>query len=299
MTEKGERAGPRCQAGEIWTLGKGKELLLHGRPRIMGVLNVTPDSFSDGGRWLDPGNAVAHGLEMEQLGADIIDVGGESTRPGSRPVAPDEEIRRTVPIVAELARKVKIPISIDTRRSEVAEAALDSGAVVINDVSGFTFDERMPDVAARSRAGLVVMHSRGEPRTMQENPLYDDTVAEVKKELLERVRPLLDAGVDRSAIVFDPGIGFAKTFEDNLLILAGIEPLGELGYPLLVGCSRKSFLGAICNREAPDRLIETVATSVIAALSGCRIIRVHDVEENRRALDVVQAVLEAGAAKGS
>lgn len=292
--EEGPHRETGPAAGEIWKLAGGRTLLLQGRCRIMGVLNVTPDSFSDGGCWVDPVKAVERGLEMERQGADIIDVGGESTRPGAAPVDVEEEIRRTLPVVTELSRRAGIPVSIDTRRSRVAEAALDAGAAVINDVSGFTFDARMPGIAARSRAGLVVMHSRGRPRTMQENPGYGDTVAEVKEELLERIAMLLDVGVDRSAVVVDPGIGFAKTFGDNLRILADLRSLGDLGFPLLIGCSRKSFLGAICNREAPDRRIETVATSVIAAFHRCRIVRVHDVAENLRALEVVQAVLDAG-----
>jgi dihydropteroate synthase len=282
-----------------WKLAGGSELSLGGRTLVMGILNVTPDSFFDGGCFndtdggLDSEKAIAHGLRMAAAGADIIDVGGESTRPGAAPVAAAEELERTIPVVAGLVRRCPVPISIDTTRAVVARAALGKGARIINDISGFTADSAMPGLAVESGAGLVVMHIRGTPRTMQENPHYDDTCADVRQELEERVRLLREAGVEPGRIVIDPGIGFGKTVEDNLRLLRNLCDLGA-GYPLLVGCSRKSLLGAISGRKVHDRLVETVATSVLAAASGCSIVRVHDVEENRRALAVVEAVLTAG-----
>lgn len=276
-----------------WKLAGGRELELGRRPRIMGILNVTPDSFSDGGRFLDRDGAVAHGMDMVRRGADIVDVGGESTRPGAGRVPVEEEIARTVPVIAGLAQKTTVPISIDTTKAPVAQAALDAGASIINDISGFTFDPEMPGTAVESGAGLIVMHIRGTPETMQVDPHYENTVAEVRQELDQRVRLLLERGADPLSIVVDPGIGFGKRGVDNLRILAALQELGGLGYPLLVGCSRKSFLGKISGRDADDRLVETIATTVLAAAAGCHILRVHDVEENRRALDVVDAVYRA------
>jgi len=276
----------------LWQLSEGRSLALGGCTKIMGILNVTPDSFSDGGHFLDTQRAVDRGLEMAQQGAAIIDVGGESSRPGADPVSLDDELERTIPVVSELAARTESPISIDTTKYEVAKAALKAGAAIINDISGFSFDPRMAGLAAATRAGAVVMHMRGIPRTMQQNPSYADTVVEVCRELGRKVAKLLDAGVGSGQIVVDPGIGFAKAAADNLRILAHLEALDTLGYPLLLGCSRKSFLGAGGVKVASDRLPETLATSVVAALCGCHLVRVHDVAENRRALDVITSLFE-------
>jgi len=281
----------------VWKLAGGRELPLGGRPRVMGILNVTPDSFSDGGEFFDKDRAVARGLEMVRQGADIIDVGGESTRPGARKVSVEEELARTVPVVAELSRQALVPISIDTTKAAVARAALEAGASIVNDISGFTLDPGMPETAVRGKAGLVVMHIRGTPETMQLAPSYGDTVAEVRAELGARVKALLEAGAEPARIAVDPGVGFGKTGRDNVLLLAALRELGELGYPVLLGCSRKSFLGSISGRAVDDRLFETIATTVLAAVAGCHVIRVHDVEENVRALKIVDAVVRAANAE--
>lgn len=273
----------------IWRLAEGSQLRFGRSPLIMGILNVTPDSFSDGGQWFDRQRAIAHGKEMASQGAHIIDVGGESTRPGSRRVSVEEEMDRAVPVIASLARAVDCPLSIDTTRAAVARAALDAGASIINDISGFTFDPSMARLAAESGAGLVVMHIRGTPDTMQQAPSYGDTFTEVSTELSQRIAPLLELGVNPASVVVDPGVGFGKTQGDNLRLLARLEELGR-DYPVLVGCSRKSFLGAITGREADDRLPETIATTIWAAMARCDIVRVHDVDQNRRALEVIDAI---------
>jgi dihydropteroate synthase len=232
----------------------------------MGVLNVTPDSFSDGGRWLDAGAAVEQGLRMVEEGADIIDVGGESTRPGAEPVDAGEELRRVLPVVEALAPHTRV--SIDTRKAEVAEAALAAGATLLNDVSA-----TLAPVARAAGAGWVAMHMRGEPRTMQEDPTYGDVVAEVKAFLVERAE---QAGVDE--VWIDPGIGFGKTMEHNLTLLAHLDQLVETGYPVVVGTSRKAFLGKLTGgAPADDRVEGSVATAAWALSQGARMVRVHDV----------------------
>lgn len=232
----------------------------------MGVLNVTPDSFSDGGRWLDAGAAVQHGLRMIEEGADVVDVGGESTRPGAEPVDADEELRRVLPVIEALAPHTRV--SIDTRKAEVAEAALAAGATLLNDVSA-----SLAPVAKAAGAGWVAMHMRGEPRTMQEAPQYDDVVAEVKGFLVERAE---NAGVDE--VWIDPGIGFGKTMEHNLTLLAHLDDLVATGYPVVVGTSRKAFLGRLTGGAPPeDRLEGSVATAAWALAQGVRMVRVHDV----------------------
>jgi dihydropteroate synthase len=235
-------------------------------PLVMGVLNVTPDSFSDGGRWLDAGAAVAHGLRMVDEGADVIDVGGESTRPGADQVPADEELRRVLPVVEALAPHIRV--SIDTRKAEVAQAALAAGASLLNDVSA-----TLAPVARAAGAGWVAMHMRGEPRTMQEAPLYDDVVAEVRAFLVERAAT---AGVEE--VWIDPGIGFGKTMEHNLALLAHLEELVDTGYPVVVGTSRKAFLGRLTGgAPADDRVEASVATAAWAMSRGASMVRVHDV----------------------
>ncbi|HOU53697.1 MAG TPA: dihydropteroate synthase [Myxococcota bacterium] len=263
-------------------------------PLIMGILNVTPDSFSDGGRFLDPDQAVEQGRRMAAAGADLIDVGGESTRPGSTPVSPVEEARRVLPVIQRLAQEVPIALSIDTRRAAVAEAALEAGASVVNDVSGFTFDPDMPALLARRTPIAIAMHMRSTPDRMQSQARYRSLLGEVIEELWQRARKALDAGLPPRHLWIDPGIGFAKTADQNVRLLAHLETLGALGRPLVVGVSRKSFLGALTGIERPDeRLFPTVAAVTAAVLGGARVLRVHDVAEVRQAILVAHAILRA------
>lgn len=269
-----------------------------GRPCIMGILNVTPDSFSDGGRWLDVAAAVDHAGRMLDEGADLIDIGGESTRPGAARVEVDEQIRRIVPVIRRVDAEVDAPISVDTTRAAVAEAALDAGASILNDVSAGRDDPRMFTLAARRGAPIVLMHMRGEPATMQQTPQYDDVVAEVEAFLLERAAAALAAGVARDAILLDPGIGFGKTGEHNLRLLAALPRLVAMGYPLVLGTSRKRFLRMIAgcgNEPAPaDAVVgATCATTALAVAAGVAVVRVHDVAPNRQAADVAAAVAAA------
>jgi dihydropteroate synthase len=278
----------------LWKVKGDGSIPLGGRPRLMGVLNVTPDSFSDGGLHASEDAAWRHAAAMVEAGADLIDVGGESTRPGSDPVDAAEEIRRTVPVIRAVSERTGIPVSIDTTKAEVAEAALEAGASIINDISGMTFDPGMARLAARTRAGVVLMHIQGRPKDMQHDPRYGDTVAEVSMILRERVLAALEAGVVPERIVLDPGIGFGKRFEDNLRLLGSVGEMRSLGFPLLFGSSRKSLLGRISGQEPAKRALETAAASVVAALSGVQILRVHDIEENLRCIKVAEAILEKG-----
>ncbi len=256
--------------------------------RLMGVVNVTPDSFSDGGLYLDPEAAIAHGHELVSAGADILDVGGESTRPGAEPVGVAEELRRVAPVVAGLAGAT---VSIDTSKASVAAAALDRGAEIVNDVTALRGDPDMAALCAEREATVVLMHMRGEPRTMQEAPIYDDVVATVKEFLAGRVEFALAAGIAPERIWVDPGIGFGKSAEHNLELLRRLDELTELGLPLVVGTSRKSFIGRLDGSSARERLGGTVASSVHAAAAGADILRVHDVAELRQALTMAEAVL--------
>lgn len=257
----------------------------------MGVINVTPDSFSDGGRYLEPARAVDHALHMVAEGADILDIGGESTRPGSEPVSVEEELRRTLPVIEQLAHTVPVPISIDTCKAEVARRALEAGASIINDISGFRFDPDMPAVAAQYKAGVCLMHIRGIPRDMQINPSYEAMIPEIMDYLRESIALAHTAGVADSHILLDPGIGFGKTFEQNLMILNRLDEFTELGYPLLVGVSRKAFLGKVIgNAPATQRLEATAAAVAIAVYNGAGIVRVHDVREISRIVRVVDAI---------
>ncbi|MDI7267249.1 MAG: dihydropteroate synthase [Myxococcota bacterium] len=264
------------------------------RPLVMGILNVTPDSFSDGGRFVDPGGAAAHAMRMVEEGADIIDVGGESTRPGSEPVTADEEMRRVLPVIESLAGRVGAPISIDTTKAAVAERAVRAGASMVNDVSGLRFDPEIADVVRERGAGLVLMHSRGRPKDMQDAPRYGDVVAEVVGELAEAMDRAVRRGVPSAAIVLDPGIGFAKRPEHSLRLLASIPALAALGRPVLVGPSRKAFIGAVTGDPADRRLEGTLAAVAVAVFGGAHIVRVHDVAQARRAVQVAAAIRDAG-----
>jgi dihydropteroate synthase len=258
----------------------------------MGVLNVTPDSFSDGGRFLDAPAAVAHGLRMEAEGADILDVGGESTRPGAKPVEPAEQIRRVVPAIEGLvAAGARAQISIDTTRLAVAEAAVAAGATYVNDLSALRADPELAGLIAERGLDCCLAHMRGTPQTMQSEAVYDDVVDEVKRFLEERLAAAVAAGVAEERIMLDPGIGFAKTLEHNLELLRRLDELVALGRPLVIGTSRKSFLGRITGREAADRLPGTIATNVLAFERGAAVFRVHDVRPVADALAVTAATV--------
>jgi dihydropteroate synthase len=260
-----------------WFLAKGREISCRDRPLIMGIVNVTTDSFYDGGRYVEPERAVTHALELVEQGADILDVGAESTRPGACPVSEQEELARLVPVVAELARRVTIPISVDTTKSGVAQSALDAGASIVNDVSALGWDGEMASVVARSGAAVVLMHMQGTPRTMQNAPRYRDVVAEVARFLDERMLAALEAGIPKTNIVLDPGIGFGKLLGHNLELLDRLSDLRRLDRPLLVGLSRKSFIGRLTGRPAEHREWGTAAAVALAVDRGARILRVHDV----------------------
>jgi dihydropteroate synthase len=260
---------------------------------VMGVLNVTPDSFSDGGQYLDAGTAVEHGLKMVADGASIIDVGGESTRPGSEPVSADEQIRRTVPVVEAMAQRTETPVSIDTCDAIVAEAALDAGASVINDITALA-DERLATLSAAREVPVVLMHMRGMPQTMQVEPAYEDVVVEIRRFLLDRATRAESLGISKERIFIDPGIGFGKTLYHNLLLLKHIDEFVTTGYRVLVGTSRKSFIGAVTGREHPvDRVWGTAATVAICAAAGVSVVRVHDVAQMCDVVRVVEAIRSA------
>lgn len=260
------------------------------RTAVMGIVNVTPDSFSDGGKYFDPSRAVAHGEQMARDGADIVDIGGESTRPGARPVAADEEARRVLPVIRKLRARISIPISIDTTKSEVARAALGEGADVINDISALGFDPAMATLAAKENVPVVLMHMQGTPRTMQRDPFYENVVEEVKEFLGRRLEFAIEAGVDADRIIVDPGIGFGKNVEHNLALVRGLGALAGLGRPVLVGTSRKTFIGKLLDAAPEERLEGSLAAAVAAALAGANIIRAHDVKEAVRAVRVADAL---------
>ena len=250
----------------------------------MGIVNVTPDSFSDGGQFASVSAAIEHGLRLVDEGANILDIGGESTRPGATPVTLEEELLRVIPVVRELARQTLVPISIDTSKAEVARQCLDAGAVIVNDISGLTFDADMPRVCHESSCGVIVMHIQGTPQTMQVDPRYDDVVADVCRYFAQRLDDLEAAGIARERIVLDPGIGFGKTAQHNLDLLSHIAEFHRLGRPVLIGHSRKRFLKKILGREVEERNAGTLGVSVALAAQGTDILRVHDVRATRDAL---------------
>jgi dihydropteroate synthase len=272
-------------------------LTLGPRTLLMGVLNVTPDSFSDGGKFLDPQSAIEHALEMERAGADLLDIGGESTRPGSTGTPTETELARVLPVLEGLRGVLKIPIAVDTRKSQVAEAAISAGAQIVNDISGLRFDPRIAEVAHRRGVPLILMHMRGEPGTMQKGPFARDVMKDVAQGLRASIRKGRAAGVRKSQMVIDPGIGFGKSFEQNYELLRKLRELAKLGYPLLVGTSRKGFLGATLARNgkpAPpeERLWATAATVTASILGGAHIVRVHDVAEMARVARVADCLLD-------
>ncbi|MGL4511551.1 MAG: dihydropteroate synthase [Lacipirellulaceae bacterium] len=278
MTGPGSSAPSRS-----WNLRTG-ELRFGHLPALMGVVNVTPDSFSDGGRFVDVERALDHALRLEAEGATILDVGGESTRPGAEPVPLAEELRRVVPLIERLAPVAKTPISIDTQNAAVARAAIDAGAQIVNDVSGCLADPAMGSLVAELAVGVCAMHMRGVPATMQQDPRYDDVVREVADFLTQRRDVLVAAGVDRSRICLDPGIGFGKTTEHNLDLCRRVAELHRVGQPLLVGHSRKRFLGELIGDPTRDRDAATAGAAIAFALAGVQVLRVHDVARVRDAL---------------
>lgn len=276
-----------------WTLPR-TELALGKRTVVMGILNVTPDSFSDGGMYSDVNAALARAQQMQEQGADILDIGGESSRPGSMPIPEDEELRRVLPVIDALSGTLTIPISIDTYRSRVACRAIEAGAQIVNDISAFRFDPEMPRVVQSARAGIILMHSRGNREELHRQPRMLDPVREVMSELEVSTRLAADAGIARSAVVVDPGIGFGKSAEESVSVLHNLQALSRLEYPLLVGTSRKSFLRKIVSNgplsDTKDRLWGTAATIASALHHGAHIVRVHDIAEMRTFVDALDAL---------
>jgi len=273
-----------------WRLSD-RVLTIGHRPLVMGIVNVTPDSFSDGGRYTSTEAAVAHGLELAEQGADILDIGGESTRPGASPVLLDEELRRVVPVVKGLAASVSVPISVDTSKAEVARQSLAAGARIINDVTALTGDPEMAKVARTHRTGVVLMHMKGTPATMQDDPRYDDVLADIVRFFEERLSYLTAQGIEPERIALDPGIGFGKTREHNLKILAHLAEFQRFGRPVCLGVSRKGFLGRLLDRPVHERLAASLAAVCFAvARNAVQVVRVHDVEETCDALTVIAAI---------
>ncbi len=273
---------------------KGHDYTIGPRTWIMGVINITPDSFSDGGLYFDKNKALEKGLQLVEEGAEIIDIGGESTRPDSEPVSPEEEIRRVIPLIATLRKQTDALISIDTTKSEVAHAALDAGADIINDISALRFDPRMAPLAAEKDVPVILMHMKGTPKTMQVNPTYEDVLLEVKAFLEESIDKAQASGIKKEKIIIDPGIGFGKRLKDNLALINNLHLLEELGRPILIGVSRKSFIGTILNSPPEERLEGTIASSILSIIHGAHILRVHDVASVKKAVRVAEAIMREG-----
>lgn len=267
-------------------------------PLLMGVVNVTPDSFSDGGAFLEPARAVDHALSLVEEGAAILDIGGESTRPGADSVSEANELARVLPVIKALSAQTAAVLSIDTRKPTIARAAVDAGASIWNDVSALTFAANSIEVAADLNCRIVLMHAQGDPKTMQDNPRYGDVVEEVKAELTARVRTCEQAGIERTRLIIDPGIGFGKTLAHNLALLSGLERLKEIGPPILLGASRKRFIAAL-DRESPAsaRVGGSIAAALAGAARGAAIIRVHDVAATRQALNIFSAIESTSSAR--
>ncbi len=275
----------------IWRI-RGRDFDLSRRGWIMGIVNVTPDSFSDGGSFLDPDHAVAHARQLVEEGADILDIGGESTRPGAEPVSAVEETARVLPVITRLRSTTNALLSVDTSKAEVARAALDAGADIVNDVTGLRGDPAMASVCAAAGAGVVIMHMQGTPRTMQANPAYDDVVREVGDFFRLALAQAVSSGIDPMSAALDPGIGFGKTFEHNRALLRALPAFAAIGRPILIGASRKSFLGAIAGTpRIEDRFWPGVALTSLCRERGARILRVHDVKPNREALRMTEAII--------
>lgn len=293
MPARGELAGGPNGPASI-TLNDGRVLSFLRTPLIMGILNATPDSFFPGSRTGEPEEAVARALRMASDGADILDIGGESSRPGSEYVPVEREISRVIPLIEAIRRETDLPISVDTRKAEVARQAVEAGANIVNDISGLRDDPQMALTVAELKVPVIIMHMKGKPATMQESPAYDDPLREVSESLASFAQRAMDSGVPGRSIILDPGIGFGKRKEDNLALIRGIPQLKRLGYPVLIGLSRKSFLGSVTGgRAVEDRLPATITANAFAALAGADILRVHDVAETadmRRVLEAIAAV---------
>ena len=270
-----------------WKL-RTSEIEFDAAPKIMGIVNVTPDSFSDGGRYSDPADAVEHALRLVEQGADILDIGGESTRPYSTPVQQQEELNRVIPVIEALAKQTSVPISIDTSKAAVAQAAIENGAQIINDVSGLEADPKMIEIAAKSNAGICAMHMRGNPQNMQDDPQYQDVTAEIHLYLQQRRDALLAAGIEQERICLDPGIGFGKTHEHNFQLVRDCDQFLDLGCPILVGHSRKGFIAKAIGDKESDRDAGTLAMSLYMANKGIHILRVHNVQATKHGLDTLR-----------
>ena len=275
-------------SGKHIPLTIGSKLFDFSRPYIMGILNITPDSFSDGGQFFYPSKAIDHALFLQDAGADILDIGGESTRPGSDPVSLDQELDRVIPVIEKLAPQLSIPISIDTYKSEVARQALKAGAVMINDITALNYDPDMALLAARTDVPVVLMHIKGTPKTMQKNPTYNDLLAEIKKYFEKSIALAEKAGVDRNKLVIDPGIGFGKSVEDNYRLISNLDYFGQLNLPILIGASRKRFLSDNNKYSESERLEQSLAAACAAVLNGADFVRVHDVPQTKKALRVIE-----------
>jgi dihydropteroate synthase len=293
------KSPPQSERRRVFRLGS-KEYDFAERTHVIGVVNVTPDSFSDGGRYLDSARAVEHALELIEEGADIIDVGGESTRPrgaaygeGAEPVSPEVELSRILPVIERLVRETDIPISVDTYKAAVAGPAFEAGAVIVNDISAFHFDRAMPGTVAAANGSAILMHIRGTPKTMQIEPRYDDLFGEITAFLREGVERGRESGIRQMFV--DPGIGFGKNLVDNLRLLGGLSHFASIGCPIVVGPSRKSFIGAVLDLPVEERLEGTLASVVAAVLRGANLVRVHDVKQVKRAVALAGAVLRASA----
>lgn len=282
--------GPLMSADRGYVSTRHGKLDCARRTVIMGILNVTPDSFYDGGRRSEPTRAIADGVEMVQSGAEVLDVGGESTRPGARPVEEAEELDRVLPVIRGLRREVTVPISIDTYKAGVARAALDAGADIVNDISALRFDPALVSLVAAEEVPVILMHMQGKPQTMQSEPRYNDVMREVRDFLAAQLYEAMDAGIAAERIILDPGIGFGKTLEHNLQLLRGLPTLAALGQPLLVGASRKAFIGKILDLDPDHRLEGSLAAAVAAVLGGANLLRVHDVAETCRAARMADAI---------
>ena len=280
-------------------MGKNNIFDFGSKTYIMGILNVTPDSFSDGGKFFSVDNAVKHAIKMEKEGADIIDIGGESSRPGAKPISIHEEMDRVIPVIEELVKKIKIPLSIDTYKSEVAKIVLNLGVAMVNDITALRGDKNLTSLIAEFNVPICLMHMKGEPKNMQINPTYDDVVKEIYDFLKKRINYAIKSGIKGSNIIIDPGLGFGKRtgngIEDNLEILYRLSELKEIGYPILIGASRKTFIGNACGRKrqlsVTDRLEGSVAAASTAVINGADIVRVHDVKETRQSLELLDKIV--------
>ena len=276
-----------------------KKFNLNEKTLLMGILNITPDSFSDGGKYFSPDNAIKHALLMEKQGADIIDIGGESTRPGAKKISSNEEIKRVIPIIEEIVKKTNIPISIDTYKSKVAKKAIDAGASMINDISALRFSKTLVNVVSEYETMICLMHMKGTPRNMQNNPVYNDIINEIFLFLKERTEFAIQNNIKKEKIIVDPGIGFGKRtgkgIEDNCEILEKLSKLKSLNFPIMVGASRKAFIGNICGNNKPitikERLYGSLAAACIAVINGANIVRTHEIIETRRCLDLLDCVI--------